>query len=368
MRRVRPFPFDRLSRLAHNQLEAGRSFRAHLPLGKGPGFVEAERVLGAVSLRLVECFVARARDLEALLAGVVVRLAGPGDRWALVVVERALAVALAGAALGVDPAREPELPAPRDPTLAEAGALELLVQLLVEAQPVQVVGVVDPEGLLGLLGTLADDALVHVMECRVEHAVGRGAARAIVPDALALAAARPRPREALARRAARLEPVRLAATLELARAPIDRATLAGLARGDVLAFDVPAPRDAVRGALRVGRGAFPLTIERERAVVDGPFRLHPGGPEMPSEPQARAADDAGADQLLRELPVDVVCELGRVTMNGRELLELEPGAVVPIARPLAGPIDLTVGGRLIARGELVDVEGDLGVRITEVVE
>ena len=189
VRRVRPFPFDRLSRLAHNQLEAGRSFRAHLPLGKGPGFVEAERVLGAVSLRLVECFVARARDLEALLAGVVVRLAGPGDRWALVVVERALAVALAGAALGVDPAREPELPAPRDPTLAEAGALELLVQLLVEAQPVQVVGVVDPEGLLGLLGTLADDALVHVMECRVEHAVGRGAARAIVPDALALAAA-----------------------------------------------------------------------------------------------------------------------------------------------------------------------------------
>ena len=87
-----------------------------------------------------------------------------------------------------------------------------------------------------------------------------------------------------------------------------------------------------------------------------------------STSEAFRADDAGADQLLRELPVEIVCELGRVTLSGRELIELEPGAVIPIARPLAGPIDLTAGGRLIARGELVDVEGDLGVRLTEVLD
>jgi type III secretion system YscQ/HrcQ family protein len=85
-------------------------------------------------------------------------------------------------------------------------------------------------------------------------------------------------------------------------------------------------------------------------------------------PETAGADDPGADQLLRELPVEIVCEIGRVTMSGRELIELVPGAVIPIARPLSGPIDLTVAGRLVARGELVDVEGDLGVRITEVVE
>lgn len=77
---------------------------------------------------------------------------------------------------------------------------------------------------------------------------------------------------------------------------------------------------------------------------------------------------AGADALLGELPVEAVCELGRVTMTGRELLELRPGAVIPVGRPLAGPVDVTVGGRVVARGELVDVEGEIGVRVTQLLD
>ena len=57
-----------------------------------------------------------------------------------------------------------------------------------------------------------------------------------------------------------------------------------------------------------------------------------------------------------------------MTLSGRELLELRPGAVLPVGRPLAGPIDLSVGGRVIARGELVDVEGEVGVRINHVMD
>ena len=45
-----------------------------------------------------------------------------------------------------------------------------------------------------------------------------------------------------------------------------------------------------------------------------------------------------------------------------------PKHYLPHLPMLAGPVDLTVGGRLVARGELVDVEGDLGVRLTEVVD
>ena len=85
-----------------------------------------------------------------------------------------------------------------------------------------------------------------------------------------------------------------------------------------------------------------------------------------SDREDAKSPDAAADALLRELPVEMVCELGRVTMTGRELLELRPGAVIPVGRPLAGPVDLTVGGRVVARGELVDVEGEIGVRITQV--
>ena len=98
-----------------------------------------------------------------------------------------------------------------------------------------------------------------------------------------------------------------------------------------------------------------------------PYRINQGV-DMSQDPPARPSDEPGADQLLRELPVEIICELGRVKMSGRELLELEPGAVVPVARPLAGPIDLTIGGRVVARGELVDIEGDLGVRVTEVLD
>jgi flagellar motor switch protein FliM len=86
---------------------------------------------------------------------------------------------------------------------------------------------------------------------------------------------------------------------------------------------------------------------------------------MESEPKS---DPQSADQMLRELPVEVVCELGRVAMSGRELLELRPGAIIPAGRPLSGPVDLTVGGRIVARGELVDVEGEIGVRITQMCE
>ena len=371
MKRVRPFPFDRLPRIAHNQVAAGRSFRSRLPLGVGGSFAELERGLGGVlRFSLLECFVARARDLESLLSGIVVRLVAPGERWGLVVIDRALAVALAGRALGLDRERAPELAAPRPPTLAEAGVIELLVQLLVEEQPVQVTGVVEPDELLGLIGTLADDALVHVLSARIESSAGNGAAHVIVPEALALAAAPLRPRVALLRRRQRLDPVRVPVALELARVAVEGSLLGELRTGDVLTFSVPTPtQDApLPLRLRFGHGAFSAVAEADRLRVTEPFRLHQGAPEMPPEPTSRTADESGADQLLRELPVEIVCEVGRVSMSGRELLELEPGAVIPIPRSLAGPVDLTIGGRLIARGELVDVEGDLGVRLTEIVE
>ena len=93
---------------------------------------------------------------------------------------------------------------------------------------------------------------------------------------------------------------------------------------------------------------------------------------MPDETSASPAPSPSAppasDAVLRELPVQVICEIGRVTLSAREVLELRAGAVLPVGRPLAGPVDLTAGGRLLARGELVDVEGEIGIRVTEIVD
>jgi type III secretion system YscQ/HrcQ family protein len=144
--------------------------------------------------------------------------------------------------------------------------------------------------------------------------------------------------------------------------------LAGLAGGDVVLFERCGVRDARGGpvTLRLGRGGFAARLDGASVVIEEAYRLNPGAANMELDSSHKAA--AAADQLLRELPVEVVCELGRVTMSGKELLELRPGAVIPAGRPLAGPVDLTVGGRVVARGELVDVEGEIGVRITQMIE
>jgi flagellar motor switch protein FliN/FliY len=54
-------------------------------------------------------------------------------------------------------------------------------------------------------------------------------------------------------------------------------------------------------------------------------------------------------------------------MTVRELLSLSPGAVVELDRAAGSPADLLVNGTLIARGEVVVVDEDFGIRITEIV-
>ncbi len=59
-------------------------------------------------------------------------------------------------------------------------------------------------------------------------------------------------------------------------------------------------------------------------------------------------------------------ELGRLSLSLGRLAELKPGDVVELAREPGAPVDLTSGGRLVARGELVEIDDELGVRVTRV--
>ena len=68
---------------------------------------------------------------------------------------------------------------------------------------------------------------------------------------------------------------------------------------------------------------------------------------------------------LGEIPVEVEVELDRKTMKAREVLELEEGSVIGTGRSAGENIDLYIGGVLFGSGEIVAIENNLGVRITD---
>ena len=78
-------------------------------------------------------------------------------------------------------------------------------------------------------------------------------------------------------------------------------------------------------------------------------------------------DDLAADHPLRALPVEVTVSVGRARPLLRDLLRMGPQAVLTLDRRVDDPVQLWIGDRLIARGELEEAEGgQLAVRLTEV--
>ena len=77
---------------------------------------------------------------------------------------------------------------------------------------------------------------------------------------------------------------------------------------------------------------------------------------------------SGTDlSLVLDVPVELAVEIGRTTMTIGQTLALAPGSVVVLDRMAGEPVDLLVNGQRIARGEVVAIDEEFGLRITEVV-
>ncbi|MFZ5749535.1 MAG: FliM/FliN family flagellar motor switch protein [Pseudomonadota bacterium] len=72
------------------------------------------------------------------------------------------------------------------------------------------------------------------------------------------------------------------------------------------------------------------------------------------------------------VPIEVVVSVGRARPPIRQLLALQREDVLTLDRRIDDPVEVLVGGRLVARGELTEIDdgppGTLGVRITEVID
>lgn len=72
-------------------------------------------------------------------------------------------------------------------------------------------------------------------------------------------------------------------------------------------------------------------------------------------------------ELILDIPLDVTVELGRIQMLIRDVLDLSSGSIIELDRVAGEPVDLLVNGRLIAKGEVVVIEDNFGIRITEII-
>ena len=84
---------------------------------------------------------------------------------------------------------------------------------------------------------------------------------------------------------------------------------------------------------------------------------------------ARLPGELNAElERLNDVPVELTVEIGRTRMTIRETLALGPGSIVSLERLAGEPVDLLVNGKRIAYGEVVVIDEEFGLRITELVE
>jgi type III secretion protein Q len=218
-------------------------------------------------------------------------------------------------------------------TPVEAAALELLVLAALDGA----CSVASIEG--GLSPRLARGApaeVVSPLAIELTVAAGRavGRARLLVPLA-AVRALRGPPPEGGPGRA-----LPIVASLRSGTAPLLPDELDALAPGDVVVVDQPGDggEDLVLpGGVRV----------RGRRDEDGTFRV----------------EEIAMTERQAQLPVTLEVELARVEIPLAELARLEPGAAIPLPIDRRGLVTLRSGERAVARGELVELDGAIGVRI-----
>ena len=108
--------------------------------------------------------------------------------------------------------------------------------------------------------------------------------------------------------------------------------------------------------LDAGRPAGWFVVRvRENGVVSSPASTFQGS----------VADKLGR---INNVEMALTVEIGRTRMSVRDVLSLEPGAVIELDRSAGAPADVLLNGRLIAHGEVVVVDQDYAVRITQILD
>jgi len=113
-----------------------------------------------------------------------------------------------------------------------------------------------------------------------------------------------------------------------------------------------------------------LLSQAEQAIASVEQPINPGIPglapfELKDLAGAPASGDKATLELLRDVDLDLRIELGRTQMYLEDVLKLKRGSVVTLNKLAGDPVDVFVNGRLVARGEVLVLNDNFCVRVTE---
>jgi len=114
--------------------------------------------------------------------------------------------------------------------------------------------------------------------------------------------------------------------------------------------------------LRSGEHAWTILVQDEVRAAQSAAASDPNR-EVP--PESPGSANPGVELLL-DVELEASLRFGCREMPLGEILDLGPGDVVQLDRHVADPVDLIVGDKIVARGEVVLVNGNFGLRVTEV--
>lgn len=364
---VRAFPYDRVPKVARAEVALRRRFaRRVLPAEPAAALAALGELVGAElraareALHVCDPGTLRAALLEPLVGLALAPSGAAPGRFAILEADPGLAAWLADRLLGGE--GETDASAPLDDVrrgaLAYAGAkVAARASLRWRVGPV----LTTTDAFVAALGDRG--SAVWSVELT---APGLGAAprtlRLWLPAAL-LDALAPRPARALP---ADL-PLRCCA--DAGEAALEAEVLTSLRAGDVLVPDAywwgeGKLRLAAQGAARSAWWCRPtaegLAIESEARGLDAPAAEGRRMSDETTDTQREASLEAVGDA-----PVTLSLELASFELTLEELAALRPGEVVASGVPIGEAVRLRAGSKVVATGELVEVEGEVGVRLIE---
>lgn len=78
-------------------------------------------------------------------------------------------------------------------------------------------------------------------------------------------------------------------------------------------------------------------------------------------------DEGGGLGRVRDIPLEVTVELGRTRLLIRDIMDLSAGSIIELDKIAGEPVDLFANGLLVARGEVIVIDDNFGVRVTEII-